>query len=239
MEYRIDGKKVRIFPHYLEEINRGKEGIVYKYDSGCLKLYHNTPKKDTLSLRDCEYLKTLDTERIILPQNTVCNKKHILKGYTTSPYIDVRRSIYDISGEEFLREVKLVCEELIYLGEHFVSVEDFWLDNFICSDKFYFLDPGSYVVHWDMMYMQDEPSFIALANFNLECFNVFLYVHIISKYMRTIVPNETVYNALFNEIHQRYLLSSCYNKMNYVEQFIIPELPLEESIKELVKYHKL
>ena len=70
------------------------------------------------------HLKTLDTERVILPKNIVCNKKHEFKGYTTFPYVDLKRNIYDISGEEFLREVNLVNQELVYLGEHFVSVDD-------------------------------------------------------------------------------------------------------------------
>jgi len=35
MEYRIGDKKVRIHTKYLEEINRGKEGVVYKYKGKC------------------------------------------------------------------------------------------------------------------------------------------------------------------------------------------------------------
>lgn len=239
MEYRVGNKKVRIYTHYLEEISRGKEGIVYKYEGKCLKLYHDIPKKDILSLRDCEYLTTLNTERIILPQDTVCNKKHIIKGYTTFPYVDKKRNIYDISGEEFTKEIDLINTELIYLGEHYVSVDDLWIDNFTCGDKFYFLDPGSYIVHWDMMHMKDEKNFIALENYNLECFNVFLVVHIILKYMKKVIHNDKIYNDVFNEIHKRYLLSSCYNKMDYISQFIIPDRPLKESIKELIKCHNI
>lgn len=240
MEYRIEGKKVRINSRYLEYIGRGKEGITYKYKGSVLKLYHDFPKKKTLSFRDCEYMTKIGSERILLPNTSVCDKKHQIRGYIISPFIDDEKvqDIYDMRGDAFLFERQAVQQELIYLGENYISVGDFCLDNFIYSDKFYLLDPGSYVVHWDKMNEVNKNDIINLVNYNLECFDDFLNVYIVLQYMRNYISNNSIYRELFIEIHQSYLASCCYNKMDYYSKFIIPDAPLKESIKQIVRCHK-
>lgn len=175
MEYRIDNKKVRIYPQHLEEIGRGYEGVVYKYGGEALKLYHDYPKKDVLSFQDCQYMTKLSTERVLLPNHSITDKHHFMRGYIISPYIDDEVNIYEITGKVFLRERELIQLELVYLGENFISVDDFCLDNFKFSDKFYLLDPGSYRVQWNMMNTDIERNIIYLANINVETFDTFLY----------------------------------------------------------------
>lgn len=240
MECRIGNKKIRIYPQYLEQISSGYEGITYKYCGKVLKLYYDRPKKDVLSFQDCEYMTKFNTERLLLPDKAVCDKKHIMKGYVISPYIEpeTELNIYEVPGSMFLKERELIQLELNYLGENFISVDDFCMDNFCCSDKFYFWDPGSYKVHWNMMDNDIERNIIYLANLNLEYFDNFLYTEIILRYMKNYISNTKVYEQVFRELHARYSEINFYSKMDYVSQFIIPDISLEESIKQIVKSHK-
>lgn len=235
MEYRIGDKKVRIYTQHLEEINSGKEGVVYKYRGKCLKLYHDKPKKFVLKPRDCEYMTTLTTERVLLPEATVYDKKHMMRGYITSPYIAEEKDIYDITGEAFFKEKKEIEKELICLGENLVSVDDFWSGNFKYDGTFYFLDPGSYIVQW----YASSIDIHDIVDSNLDAFHQFLVNCVIFKYIQDFLDDPIAYYDVFNEIHQQYLQSKSVNKMEYISKFIIPNIPLKESIKELIKYHKI
>ena len=89
------------------------------------------------------------------------------------------------------------------------------------------------------MPVNDKNNTVVLSNFNLECFDSFLIVNVILKYMKEIIHNETIYSDVFNEIHRQYLVLTCYNKMDYISKFIASDTTLGENIKHLVKYHKI
>ena len=238
MEYRIDNKKVRIYPQHLEEIGRGCEGIVYKYAGKVLKLYHDYPKKGVLSFQNCEYMTKLNTERVLLPNQSVTDKHHFMRGYTIFPYINDEIDIYEITGKIFLQERELIQLELIYLGENFISVDDFCLNNFKFSDKFYLLDPGSYQVQWNMMTKDIEQNMIYLANMNVETFDTFLYEKIFLNRIRQYINNLEFYRDFLTEFQSNYRASGYGSKMDYVSKFILPDISLNESIKQMVKSHK-
>ncbi len=237
MEYRINDKKVRIFPQHLEKISDGNEGIVYKYYDKVLKLYHTFPKKSVLSFKDCNYMSQLTTHRILLPDSSVCDKKHHIKGYVISPFIEETSDIYQILGRQFLEERERIEQELIYLGEHFVSIADFTLDNFRCADHLYCLDPGSYEVHWDMMDEDMEKNIIYLTNVNIEYFNAFLLAKIFQPFIKKYTSNLTLYRNVCKEILLRCEETLGNNQVDYIAKYILPDEPLEESIKRLVRVH--
>ena len=237
MEYRIGDKKVRIFPQHLEKVGQGYEGVVYKYGRKVLKLYHVYPRKSVLSLKECNYLSQLTTQRLLLPDSAVCDKKHCIKGYIISSFVEESRDIYQLLGNQFLEEFSKIQQELMYLGEHFVSVADFTLENFICANKLYCLDPGSYKVHFDMMNEDVERNFIYLVNTNIEYFSAFLYTKIFQQFIRNQISNLALYRDVCNEIFVRYKGTLCYDIVDYIVKYILPEEPLEESIKRLIKIH--
>lgn len=240
MEYRIENKKVRIYSHHLEQIGEGKEGKIYKYNGSLLKLYHDYPKKDVLSFKDCEYMTKLNTERVLLPTSSVTDKHHLMRGYTISPYIDGEADIYEIIGKKFLQERQLVQLELIYLGENFVSVDDLCLSNFKVFDKFYLLDPGSYEVKWDMLDNHMEKNIMYyLANLNIEYFDEFLYEKVFLQYIRHYIGNIKLYRNFLKRFTETYLNLDYTSKMDCISSDIVADIPLRESIHQIVKKYTM
>ena len=240
MEYRIENKKVRIYSHHLEQIGEGREGKIYKYNGSLLKLYHDYPKKDVLSFKDCEYMTKLNTERVLLPTSSVTDKHHLMRGYTISPYIDGEADIYEIIGKKFLQERQLVQLELIYLGENFVSVDDLCLSNFKVFDKFYLLDPGSYEVKWDMLdnYIERDIMY-HLANLNVEYFDEFLYEKIFLQYIRHYISNIKIYRDFLQNFMNAYMGLGYGSKMEFICSDIVVDIPLKESIKVFLKKYTI
>ena len=237
MEYIIDGKKVLIYPQDLKQISSGYEGIAYEYCGKVLKLYYNIPKKKVLSLQNCEYMTKLNTERILLPEKAVTDERQFIKGYIISPYIEEDINVYDVNGDMFLQERSIIQKELIYLGEKYISVDDFCLDNFMASDKFYLVDPGSYEVHWDMM-NDDERNIIYLANTNVEYFDSFLYNEVFLRRVKKYINNKELYKDFTNEFYRSYM-ETCYDsRMEYLEKCIQPDISLNDNIKQIVKKHR-
>lgn len=237
MEYIIDNKKVTIYPQDLEQISSGYEGITYKYCGKVLKLYYNIPKKRVLTLQDCEYMTNLNTERILLPEKVVNNERHFIKGYIISPYIEEDINVYDVNGDMFLQERSIIQQEMIYLGEKYISVDDFCLDNFIVSDKFYLVDPGSYKVRWDMM-NDDEKNIIYLANTNIEYFDSFLYNEVFLRHVKKYINDKDLYKDFTNEFYRRYMETGYDTRMEYLEKCIQPSISLNDNIKQIVKKHR-
>ena len=138
----------------------------------------------------------------------------------------------------FLQERELIQLELNYLGENFISVDDFCLDNFKISDKFYLLDPGSYEVRWSMMNKDTEKNIIYLANLNIEYFDDFLYKEIFLRYVRKYINNLAFYRDFLGKFTSGYSGMGYYSRIDYLKEFIIPDISLEENIKQLVKNYK-
>lgn len=237
MEYIIDDKKVIICPQDLKQISSGYEGITYEYCGKVLKLYYNIPKKTVLSLHDCEYMTNLNTKRILLPEKIVADKQNNMCGYIISPYIEDDINVCDINGDMLLQERSLIQKELIYLGEKYISVDDFCLDNFMISDKFYLIDPGSYKVHRDMM-NDDERNIIYLANRNLEYFDSFLYNEIFLRFAKKYINNKELYKEFTNEFYRSYMETGYDSRMEYLEKCIQPDISLNDNIKQIVKTHR-
>ncbi len=238
MEYQINGRKFNIFPQNLQKIGSGKEGISYNVNGKVLKLYHLIPKKKFLNYEECRYLTALSTRRVLLPRQVVLSKNNNIRGYVAAPYIEKKEKIYDIMGSKFIEEYKAIKNELEYLGENYVMAGDFTLENFICSDKFYLVDPGSYLINFDMMEEDSDRNKKYLANLNVHEFNQFMYKAIIFRYLEKYLNDPALYNMIVLSVYNSYLKSEYPDMMEYIMGYIKEDAPLKEGIKQLFLAHK-
>ena len=60
----------------LEYIDKGEEGSVYRYQDKAIKIYHDYPRKTTASLELLKVLKTINTQRILMPIDILMENKN-------------------------------------------------------------------------------------------------------------------------------------------------------------------
>ncbi len=131
-------------------IGSGDEGEVFHYDDYALKVYHPDSYKMRLSEDDCLKMKEIPTECVLLPRGLLYDTKHNFIGYYTD-YIHswVTCDLLSLRMRDFIDRLDKVYGDLYILADHSVSVCDFHLFNFIYSNDFYFIDPGSYQIEED------------------------------------------------------------------------------------------
>lgn len=76
----------------LEYIDKGEEGSVYRYQEKTIKIYHDCPRKTTASLELLKVLKTINTQRILMPIDILMETSNKAKGYIT-PFIEGNKDI--------------------------------------------------------------------------------------------------------------------------------------------------
>ena len=76
----------------LEYIDKGEEGSVYRYQDKAIKIYHDYPRKTTASLELLKVLKTINTQRILMPIDILMETSNKAKGYIT-PFIEGNKDI--------------------------------------------------------------------------------------------------------------------------------------------------
>ena len=103
---------------------------------------------DCLSFDDVQFLETLSTSRILLPQTTLYSIWGQFKGYTTC-YIENLGLLHFmlLPTSLVLSNFKLLQTDCSTLGSHHVLVADFMAKDYrICNHSFrdglYFIDPG-------------------------------------------------------------------------------------------------
>ena len=140
-------------PHLLfwkDYIGKGTEARVYRKGDVAYKCYHSFSFCDCLRLEDVQFLESLSTNCILLPQTTLYNIRGKFKGYTTR-YIENLGLLHFMSLPTSLvvSNFKLLQEDCSILGNYHVLVSDFMpkdyrVQNHSFHNGLYFIDPGRY-----------------------------------------------------------------------------------------------
>lgn len=125
--------------------DKGSEFIVYKYLESVIKLYKKDYQLSHLSLIELNFLKTIITQRILLPTGTVWNSNHELSGYEM-PLIRGQRSLEYDSISTFFEELEILKQDLELLCSNLVILRDINLSNTIYNGHLYLVDPGNYLI---------------------------------------------------------------------------------------------
>jgi len=148
MVFFIDEKK---YEYDNEEMSmrllstEGTEGNVYQIGDRAVKIYRPFCLKNRLDENTVDYLKTIETKRILLPREKVTDKNGMFCGYTTEYVRPVNRELLTkLKMKKLLEEIKLFEQDTDILTEKNVSIADLTYNNIEYSDGIYFCDPGSF-----------------------------------------------------------------------------------------------
>lgn len=124
----------------------GSEFIVYKYLDSVIKIYKKNYQLSHLTLEELEILKSILTQRILLPTSTLWNGNHELIGYKM-PFISGEKNIGSDNVCNFFDELEVLRQDLELLCKHFIILRDISLSNTIYNGHIYLIDPGNYLIN--------------------------------------------------------------------------------------------
>ena len=118
MKLYLNEQAITIHPILLKRLGYGTQGKVYKYKGEALKIF----KRDIrdLSLEDCDYLKDINTNRILLPNKLLTNSDGMLTGYTTELISKEKLDeVYNLSKDVIVNEFYEVSKEIKLLSNNY------------------------------------------------------------------------------------------------------------------------
>ena len=153
MEFFIGNKLYNYSEEQLnvQFLNHGYEADVYRIGNQAVKIYKPYCPKRRLDEQTVEEFKQYETERFLLPRETVYNEKHDFNGYVTK-LIDIgsKDNIRRMKMHLFLDEIKLLTNDTKLLTKRGVTIYDLRLTDVLYGDGLYYCDPGSFIKETNM-----------------------------------------------------------------------------------------
>lgn len=140
---------------HLGNYKYGTEGRVYNYNDFALKVHWNKVNpRYCLDEKTAKLLLTIDTQRILLPRNTIYvknkNDKYLYKGYATKYINNIKplKDITTINSLKLLEELELLYEDCNILTQNNIILYDLdYEENILYNGEIYFVDPGKYLTY--------------------------------------------------------------------------------------------
>ena len=159
LKFYYDGKLLE-FNDEEEEymyLDEGAEGVAYKYGNDVIKIYKRTCFRSRLDEEQCTRLRTISTERILLPRKIAYgDDAKTFMGYST-PFVykyPVTR-VMDMHMGAFISEVNFIVEDLDILSHNGVLIDDWHADNVLFDGKRLIIgDPGGIMFQYKTDYEQ-------------------------------------------------------------------------------------
>lgn len=129
----------------LQLINYGDEADVYRIKDKAVKIYNKECYKNRLDEETVEYFKTIKTNRLLLPIDTVYDENKKFNGHTTK-FIEVgnKQAIRRMKISKFLKEIQLLIDDTKLLTELGITICDFDYEDILYGDGIYYCDSGSF-----------------------------------------------------------------------------------------------
>ena len=174
MVFYENGKKVRYNPYHMkvdERVDEGLDVVVYKIGNEVVKFYKDYCGKIRLTKEECEYLSLIITQRILLPNVSLLDKKHQIRGYKMTFVEDLGEdSFYTLNREDLKEEMTFVHNDVIHLSNQHVLIEDFNLKNTVFHKGIYLVDSGSFQIDKS----QKKDNHIRIYGINMDVLNEYL-----------------------------------------------------------------
>ena len=161
MGYKLDGKNIEFPTKHMNIVGKGVNGNVYNYRGMALKLFIDD-KNPAIDVETAEYLKNIDTERVLLPQNLLFYN-NTFKGYTYK-LVNKRGSgkrMIMLSKDEFIQNIEVLENDVELLSKEHVLLNGMDIDNVLFNGKLYVIDPTKYSI-----LEEDELRFSGLEDIN-------------------------------------------------------------------------
>lgn len=146
MGYKLDDKPIKLTGKQLAKVGTGANGDVYKYRNMALKIFKDN-KKPPLDYYTANYLTSISTDRILLPQNLLFYN-NTFKGYTyrlVSKKGTISRMIM-LPKTELIQDIKILEKDIRTLSNKSVLLNGVSPENSIFNGELYLTDPTGYKV---------------------------------------------------------------------------------------------
>ena len=148
MEFFIGDKLYNYSEEQLnvQMLNHGYEADVYQIKGQAVKIYKDYCHKRRLDEKTVEFLKSIKTNRFLLPIETVYDDTCKFNGYTTKLIHEGNKyTISRMKINKFIEEMKTMTEDIKLLTKSGVTVFDLRFTDVLYGDGLYYCDPGSYI----------------------------------------------------------------------------------------------
>ena len=129
--------------------NIGQEYRVFKYDKDVIKIFKKDYKLEHTSKKIIEYLKKIETKRILMPTGFIKDKDNNLIGYKMK-YVSGNRFLNEDYVEDFFMELTIIKDDIEMLSNNGVRLLDINKNNTIYNGGVYMIDPGNYKIDKNM-----------------------------------------------------------------------------------------
>lgn len=215
MQFFINGKKVRYNPYNMKKDKKlgfGLEVDVYKIGEEVVKFYKPYCNKVRLSKENIERLKQIDTKRILLPTDSLLDKKHQIRGYKMKYVTDLGvDSFFDLEKDDLKEEIEYIREDINTLSDNGVVINDLLQpSNTVYHNGVYLIDPGSYRIN-----EISENENIRTYGINIENINMYLIYTVIEEYI--LIHNKNIRKEqVAHDINLEFLKSGKYDMLDFL-----------------------
>lgn len=135
--------------------NQGGEYKVYKHNGLAIKVLRYA--KGNLSKDDINYLRQIDTKRILMPNGTLTSEDGTYVGYTM-PLITDAKNFQAEKMSKIFSELEIIEQDINKLSKKLVMMYDLRLINSIFNGELYVIDPGHFAIN-DLDILKVGPAY--------------------------------------------------------------------------------
>lgn len=234
MYYIINNKVKDLNLNDLEYLGEGCESHVYKYGDRALKIYKSDCTKKRITDIECNYMKEIKTQRILLPIGVISNLDGDTLGITTS-YIDGEKDkeeLLEVPTFKLIREMKLLTRDAEDLGSRHISIDDITVDNTIFNGSLYVVDPGSFRV--DYTSIRQNLSTAIIENMNMYMISDY-FIYGLLKEITKDKYGEEVAKELTEHLAKDFAYSSANTSEKYFEKKLQNYDNYDHFVKSYIK----
>lgn len=151
MGYKLDDKDIKFTTKRMTKIGTGVNGDVYKYRNMALKVFKKD-KKPPIDEYTAEYLTTISTDRILLPENLLFYN-NTFKGYTYKLVSKkgTGQRIIMLPKANLIQDIRVLEKDIEVLSNKQVLLNGIEPTNSIFNGNLYITDPTNYRIleGWD------------------------------------------------------------------------------------------
>ncbi len=212
----------------------GQECRVFKYNNDVIKIFKRDYKLEHISRKTIEYLKEIETKRILMPTGFIKDQDNNLIGYKMK-YVSGNRIIDEDYVSDLFRELAIIKGDIETLSDKGVKLLDISKGNTIYNGGLYMVDPGNYKIDMNIpnenikAWNYDKINTLVDVLFFSQKYNPYMFRQIVQFFMKEKKKKDIIYNL---DILKQYLDPSLKIR-NAIEEFI------SENIKENVEEKKL
>ena len=197
-------------------IGKGYEARIFGYGDEVLKLYKRRCKKDRLDEDTASKLSKLSTSRILLPKKMIYDfKDDRFVGYTLKKIERKRkRDVLNRPMRHFVNELDLLNDDLLYLANNGVEVEDFHLGNMLYDGRIFIGDPGDFII-------KEESIEVGIYRNNLYTLNRFI--------------KDEIFGMVRLDMVERNIAEEMFSDFDYIGEQLRETCNMNETVKSYVK----